>query len=407
MYDMDTHKITFLGDITCDRPLLNASRKNGSEYDFSRVFEAVKDLLEESDYVIGNFETVCSGSDNNYNNEYLLYNSPEQLVLDMKKSGIDCVTTANNHCLDQGINGLKRTIEVLEKYGVDHTGTFLNEKNRNDLKVINIGGIKLVILSYTYSTNESNTGIILTSENDFYVGLLREPRDGTNIQKGLKAFLFSNVPAKHRRQIKRAISRIKLKLGISYFKPYIDKIQENDVSNKYISAIAEEIAEAKKIADIVIVCPHMGGQFNEQPGEYSEFIVDYLLKSGADVVAGNHPHVIQKIMKNNNGIAAFSLGSFNLSMSADYIIKDVLPEYSIALHVYINKQTKRISKTTFSILKIVEDENHNLTVFPIDKLYNCIPESEKIFEMEKIINIYNRITGKDIKEIDLAKEYNI
>lgn len=404
---MDTYKLTFLGDITCDRPLLNASRKNIGEYDFSKIFEEVKDLLNESDYVIGNFETVCAGSNRDYNSEYLLYNSPDQMVMDMRNGGIDFVTTANNHCLDQGINGLKRTIEVLEKYGINHTGTFLDRRSRNNLKVINIGSIKIVVLSYTYSTNESNTGIVLNHENDFYVGLLREQRKGIDNLTGLKGFISSGLSAKHKRQIKRAISRIKLRLGKSYFKSYIDTIQENDTNNKYISDIAEEIAEAKKIADIVIVCPHMGGQFNEQPGRYSEFIVDYLLECGADIIAGNHPHVAQKIIRREAGIAAFSLGSFNLSTSADYIIQAPLPEYSIGLHVYIDSQSKHISKTTFSILKIVEDDSHNITVFPVHKLYKCMTESQKIIEKEKIIDIYNRITEKNIKEITLMKEYDI
>ena len=52
-------KITFIGDITSDRPLLNAAYdRNTDAYDFSPVFGKVKKLFEESDYVVGNFETV-------------------------------------------------------------------------------------------------------------------------------------------------------------------------------------------------------------------------------------------------------------------------------------------------------------------------------------------------------------
>lgn len=98
-------KLSFLGDVTCDRPLLNASKNKSDAYDFSPVFSEVKSIFRSSDYVIANFENVCAGSSNDYKNEYLLYNCPDQFVKDMKSSGIDFVTTANNHCLDQGIEG--------------------------------------------------------------------------------------------------------------------------------------------------------------------------------------------------------------------------------------------------------------------------------------------------------------
>lgn len=103
-------KITFLGDITCDRPLLESSRSAEGKYNFKEVFSEVKPFLAQSDYVIANLETVCAGSSNDFKNEFLLYNSPDQLIEAIKDGGINCVTTANNHCLDQGITGLKRTL---------------------------------------------------------------------------------------------------------------------------------------------------------------------------------------------------------------------------------------------------------------------------------------------------------
>ena len=56
-----------------------------------------------------------------------------------------------------------------------------------------------------------------------------------------------------------------------------------------------------------------------------------------DMLIGNHPHVIQKTRIENRKVVAYSLGSFNQSPSADYIIHDALPEYSMALHVYFSK----------------------------------------------------------------------
>ena len=46
-------KITFLGDIMCEGPFLNAACKEGGTYDFSECFREICGLLSESDYVIG------------------------------------------------------------------------------------------------------------------------------------------------------------------------------------------------------------------------------------------------------------------------------------------------------------------------------------------------------------------
>ena len=104
-------KITIIGDITSDRPLLNAAYDRKTDaYDFSPVFGKVKKLFEESDYVVGNFETVCAGDKNGFQNQYLLCNSPDELIQAMVKGGVNCVTTAYYHCLDHGIEGIVRTI---------------------------------------------------------------------------------------------------------------------------------------------------------------------------------------------------------------------------------------------------------------------------------------------------------
>lgn len=401
---MSLIKITILGDITCDRPLLEASKKGMNQYSFKEVFSQIKPFLNSSDYVIANYETVCAGNDNGYQNEFFLYNTPDDLVRAMKDAGINFVTTANNHCLDQGIGGMNRTLVVLDQQGIAHTGTFSTESDRDIKKqVIDIGGIKVAILAYTYGTNESNTGIVLDDTNDFMVGLLRTQRDSAVHASGIKGMLAQHLSAKQRRALKRLINRIKLRLGISYFKPFTDQIAEQDIiGNPYLKKIENEIKEAKEQSDLVIVCPHMGGQFNTEPGTYSEFLISYLKCCGVDIIAANHPHVIQRVEIDKDRIAAYSIGSFNLSMSADYIIKESLPEYSMALHVYLNSDSKRIDQLAFSILKNVETETHQITVYPVHLLPHELLDNQTRME---ITAIYNRITGEKVEQADICEEY--
>lgn len=40
-------------------------------------------------------------------------------------------------------------------------------------------------------------------------------------------------------------------------------------------------------------------------------MADFVLEHGADMLIGNHPHVIQKTRIENRKVVAYSLGSFN------------------------------------------------------------------------------------------------
>ncbi|WP_303180839.1 CapA family protein [uncultured Butyricimonas sp.] len=404
------NKITFIGDITCDRPLLNAAYDmNSGSYDFSPVFGKVKSLFADSDYVVGNFETVCGGDKNGFQNQYMLCNSPDELIQAMVKGGINCVTMANNHCLDQGIEGLVRTIDELDKNKVLHTGTFKYEDASNRVLYLYLNDIVVALISNTYSTNASNTGIVLNDRNDFYVNLLKKQSEFTFVGKRrwAKRFLFKLINARYRRTINRIVARLKLKQGKVFLKPRGDVIVDGDTDNKYLKLLVEDLKIARDNADYVIVCSHFGGQFNEIPGAYSKFIGDFVLEHGADMLIGNHPHVIQKVKRENGKSIAYSLGSFNQSPSADYIIHDALPEYSMAFHVYFSKDRDNVNTRaiTFSILKAVEDSNKMLVVYPINKLYDELEKNKRIQLEEDVKIIYKRITGQSILKNLIQNEY--
>ena len=80
----------------------------------------------------------------------------------------------------------------------------------------------------------------------------------------------------------------------------MDVIHDSDTDNIYLSTVQEDRRKAKITADLVVVCPHMGGQFNIVPGSYAKFLMKFLFDCGADIVIGNHPHVIQKFEKRKN-----------------------------------------------------------------------------------------------------------
>ena len=126
--------------------------RSTGKYDFMHNFTDVKKYFDAADYAIGNFETVLAGEDVGIS-DYPCFNTPDSFLDSLEYSGIDFVTTANNHCMDKGTDGLLRTIDKLDEYGFDHTGTYKDEESRNEVFVKDINGITFAFLSYTYGTN--------------------------------------------------------------------------------------------------------------------------------------------------------------------------------------------------------------------------------------------------------------
>ena len=70
-------KITVLGDIMCEPPILKASKKADGAYDFSGVFEKVRPMLDEADYVISNLEFPLAGEETGYSDGFFTFNAPD------------------------------------------------------------------------------------------------------------------------------------------------------------------------------------------------------------------------------------------------------------------------------------------------------------------------------------------
>ncbi len=76
-----------------------------------------------------------------------------------------------------------------------------------------------------------------------------------------------------------------------------------------------ETASAKEKADFVIVSLHFGNENQSTPSNEQREIAKALAESGADLILGHHPHVLQPIewiegKENRKTLVAYSLGNF-------------------------------------------------------------------------------------------------
>ena len=139
-------KITILGDIMVEPPFMQQVAKDG-KYDFLPSFQPLKSILKDSDYVIGNLETPLAGEESGYTKELVSFNSPDTLLDTLKEIGVDAVSTANNHSLDRDYDGLARTIDVLDRYGIAHTGTYKEEYSGDRNLYFTVGDTKFALIA--------------------------------------------------------------------------------------------------------------------------------------------------------------------------------------------------------------------------------------------------------------------
>jgi len=238
-------KLVFTGDIMGHDSQIASALSSGDEgYDYKPCFQYLRPYLQEADLVIGNLEVTLAGPP--YKG-YPAFSSPDELADALRWAGFDILVNANNHALDRGQTGLKRTIEQLDQRDLVQTGTFTDPDRRkfHYPLVVEKKGIRIALLNYTYGTN----------------GLTETP------------------PA--------IVNRI-------------DKVQ--------IQSDLEKAATAEP--DFILVCVHWGSEYQLNENSEQRDLARFMFRHGADAIMGSHPHVVQPIRGTGKGnLVAFSMGN--------------------------------------------------------------------------------------------------
>jgi len=245
-------------------------------YDYKPMIRFAKPWIEQADYAVVNLETTFAGG-SDYSG-FPAFNTPDALGDALKDAGFDLVSTANNHCLDRGYDGMVRTLDVLDNLGLAHVGTYRSAEERaaqNGVHVADVGGIKVAFLSYTYGTN----GIPLSKSHPDTVNILHTD--------------------------------------------YMSEAQVLDTAR-----IADDLAAAEALSpDLIAVIVHWGVEYQTTQNEHQEEIADFLFDHGADVILGSHPHVLQPMETRtltdrdgttHTGFVCWSLGNFISSQNDEY-----------------------------------------------------------------------------------------
>lgn len=382
-------KITFTGDIMLKPQILRyySDKKNN---DFNEIFDNVREIFEKSDFVVGNLETPISDDKNDYRQEQYRFTSPIEFAQAVKNAGINLVTTANNHCLDNGIEGVKKTVNCLNKIGLDNTGIF-DTKNNNRPYFVDIKGKRFAFLSYTYGTNAFNNNVYINKDDNVHVNLFQKQE----LSNKLTRFIYKNnfILTRAVRKIFRKLSMLQLNI------PVYERREKSLLKNVSHDI---QVCKSEKV-DYIVMCMHCGGQYSDEPTKYTKRIVSFLYKNGVDMIIGNHEHVIHNCKIIDGELIAYCLGNFVGTAGVLDEPFDKMAEYSILVHTYFNDDDNlEFSEATFSIVKTVLNPNGGEKAIKVVPLYNLIKNCDNQEEKEKMINDYNKIC-KNVLRIELDK----
>lgn len=257
--------VTFsaVGDNLMNYPVVESADANVGEvgdglYDFTPMYAGVQDIVSSRDLNFIDIETILGGDYLGISG-YPVFNSPSAIAGQVAAFGWNMASTATNHSLDMGLEGIANSSAIWAQYPqVAVTGTFTSWEDRVRVRLAERGGIQFALLAYTDYLNG-----IPVPEGAGYAVALADPE-----------------------------------------------------------AMAEDVARARAAgADVVIVAMSWGDENSFTPNDAQLYYAQVLADLGVDLVVGFGPHVVQPIAwyegRDASGAATgsrtlvvFSLGNF-------------------------------------------------------------------------------------------------
>ncbi|WP_411080161.1 CapA family protein [Streptomyces sp. cmx-18-6] len=134
-----------------------AADAGGQGYDFVPMLKGVAPVVSRADLAICHMETVY-GKDGGPYTGYPSFKSPPEIATALRATGYDSCSTASNHTLDDGAEGVSRTLGALDAAGIRHAGSARSAAEAARPTILPTGpgkrAAKVAHLAYTYGTND-------------------------------------------------------------------------------------------------------------------------------------------------------------------------------------------------------------------------------------------------------------
>ena len=327
-----TATIRSAGDVLIHVPIYTAA-KTAEGYNFDNVFTYTESLIEDCDYFVANLETTLAGTGKPYSG-FPRFNSPDAIADALKKAGVDCLLTANNHTFDKNGEGVLRTQKVLKEKGITYTGTRETEEGRKFI-IAKVNDINFGIICYTYETPSSEG------------------------RKSLNGLLVDTATA-----------------------PLINSFKPSDPAPFYDDLKDQMKKMKKKGADVITVYLHWGEEYQLSPNNKQKEIAQKLCNMGVDVIIGGHPHVVQPVdlltseNKKHKTVCVYSMGNVLSNQRRAYMgLKSGHTEDGLTFEMTFSKYSD--GKVVFESVKSIPTWVHVYSQGG-KKVYNIVPLSKNM-----------------------------
>jgi poly-gamma-glutamate capsule biosynthesis protein CapA/YwtB (metallophosphatase superfamily) len=212
-------------------------------------------MIRAADLAICHLETPVAPAGGPYRG-YPSFAVQPEIVDALAGAGYDLCSTASNHSLDDGTDGLIRTLDVLDAAGIAHSGTYRTQADSLQPTILDVHGTEVGHVAATYGLNGGGP-----------------PAD--------RAWEVATAPV-----------------------PDVDGM---------LAAAARAKAAG---AEVVIASLHCCREYDHDPTDAQVAAVHALLASpDIDLVLGHHAHVVQPFEAIDGEWVAYGLGNFVAEMA--------------------------------------------------------------------------------------------
>jgi len=326
----------------------------GKGYNYKPVFKHLKPYFLKADLAVINLEYPLAGEP--YSG-FPKFSSPDESMFAAKDAGFNVISTANNHSLDQGKQGLERTISVLDSMGLDHFGTYKNPEERINKYplIVEKNGIKIAFLNYTYGTNS------------------------------------------------------------------IPEEEPNIVNRIDTAKIAEDIKRAKLASpDFLIVLMHWGSEYENTQNPWQKELAQFLVSNGVDLIVGGHPHVVQPFDKIYSSSVSdsipvmYSLGNFFSNQRNRYTDGGIIFEATLKKSSIVGRRGGTGYRTEitdygympFWVYRINKKDGNVFRLLPECKKYHSVCKEYKMKAEDKAaMELFFEDTRKLLHNLPVVKPF--
>lgn len=272
--EVTTATVLAVGDNLVQPSLLASGQSETGAWNYDSVYANLKSDIQAADIAMVNQETPFT-TDHSAVSGTAPYATPTEVGDALVNAGFNVVTSATALIDDNGSSMINETLNYWETSHPDVTlvGIHKSQTSTNTAKIVEINGIKIAFLDYTFPAYGSQSGI---SDNS-------ADTTGSSASSGSAATSSSSKGS------------------------MIDTFNTADV--------AAAIKQAKASADCVIFSANWGKTEEPMPTEYEKEWANFLMEQGVDVVIGTNPNVLQPYGyltddSGHNMLIYYSLGNF-------------------------------------------------------------------------------------------------